>query len=152
MSYRRWRLCTSDLLVLTSLNQLIFILKILFTSKKQPYQATLMSTSASMNLSPQPVFLAWAHHCIEYLIIDKSCSVYDLLWGKTNVAVSWKNRQNVFFVFYFKILKIRILKILKPFFSKPRSHKVKQNLKYKQSLLDLLIMLDSCQAVQCLLV
>jgi len=54
-SYRGGRLSTVDLLVLTRLDQLIFILKILFTSVTK--QATLMRRSTVLILPLQLVFL-----------------------------------------------------------------------------------------------
>jgi hypothetical protein len=50
----RGRLCTIDHLVLTSLDQLILILKILFSFFTK--QATLMRRSTSLSLPPQLVF------------------------------------------------------------------------------------------------
>ncbi len=53
-SYWRGRLSTVDLLVLTSLDQLLFTLKILFTFLTK--QATIMRKSTVLSLSPQLVF------------------------------------------------------------------------------------------------
>jgi hypothetical protein len=53
-SYRRGRLPTVDLLVLTSLKHLLFMIKILFRCLTK--QATLLRRSTVLSLSPQLVF------------------------------------------------------------------------------------------------
>jgi len=53
-SYRGGRFSTVDLLVLTSFEQLIFIVKILFSFFTK--QATLMKRSTVLSLPPQLVF------------------------------------------------------------------------------------------------
>ncbi len=58
-SYWRGRLSTIDLLVLSGLDQLLFMLKILFTFF--PKLLTLMWRSTVLILPPQSVFLASAH-------------------------------------------------------------------------------------------
>ncbi len=58
-STKRERLSTVDLLVLTSLDQLLFILKILFSFVTK--QATLKRRSTVLSLPPYLVFPVYAH-------------------------------------------------------------------------------------------
>ncbi len=61
-SYRRGKLSTVDLLVLTSLGQLVFILKLLFSFVTK--YAALMRRSTVLSLPLQLVFLGFKMHLI----------------------------------------------------------------------------------------
>jgi len=83
--YRRGRLSTVNLLVLTSLDQLIFKLKILFTFFTK--QATLMRRSTVLSLPLQLVFPDDTDTCGLYykhllIITSDVCTRESLLKGK----------------------------------------------------------------------
>ncbi len=66
-SYWRGRLGTVNLLVLTSLDQLLFKLKILWTFFTK--QATLMRRSSVLSLPPQLVFPGTGRRCLSVTVI-----------------------------------------------------------------------------------
>ncbi len=68
-------LSTADLLVLTSLDQLIFILKIVFTLIKK--QATLIRRSTVLSFPPQLVFPALTIDLARVLTLIR-CLIYHL--------------------------------------------------------------------------
>ncbi len=104
-SYWRGRLDTVDLLVLTSLKQVLFILKILFTLFKK--QATLIRRSTVLSLPPHP--LIQGMFCNSFRVKNDNDSIstetkqYAQIWNPQNfkncLAHIWLN---------FKIIKFSL--------------------------------------------
>jgi hypothetical protein len=103
-SYWGGRLSTVDLLVLTSLCQLVFILKILFSFFTK--QATLMRSSTVLSLPLSLVFLGWE------ILKDPHSFKQDVEKGNLKVSIlhPWFSIFVLFLIFFVGLDRIYILR------------------------------------------